>query len=119
MDIERIQAHGPWVLVIPEPPKKRLASGLYVPDGNLVERLGHVVARVISVGKGYWTTVEGRSKEVFVVSDISPGERAVFRGHLKNANTVGRDGYCFMHIQDLIGALSDDADLDLSMPYDN
>ena len=119
MDIERVRAHGPWVLVIPEVPKKRTSSGLYVPDGNLPERLGHVVARVVSVGKGYWEKPEGSDKKRFIVADISPGERAVFRGYLKNANKVGNNGYCFMHLKDLIGVLLDDADLDLCLPYND
>jgi co-chaperonin GroES (HSP10) len=91
--------------------------GIYVPDGNLLERLGHVVAKVLSAGKGYYQRVGKR--EVFVPNEVSPGDRVVFRGHLKNANMVGHEGYCFLHARDLIGILEDETVLDLALPYDN
>lgn len=116
MDIERIRAHGPWLLVKPEEPRKRTSGGLYVPDGNLYERLGYTVARVISVGRGYFEEVNGKQK--FVVPDVAPGDRAVFRGHLKEANKVG-SSHCFLHLKDLVGILSEGEELDLALPYDN
>jgi len=42
----------------------------------------------------------------------------VFRGHLQDANRVGKD-HCFMHIRDLIGVLEEGAELELSLPYNN
>jgi len=116
MDAERVRANGPWVLVKPETPKKRTDSGLYIPDGNLYERLGHVVGRVLSVGKGYFDEVNGKVK--FIKPTIAPGDRVVFRGHLKEANRVGI-AHCFMHLRDLIGVLDEGDELDLALPYDN
>ena len=59
-------------------------------------------------------------KEKFISQEVVPGNRVVFRGHLKNANPVRvGDSHCFMHAQDLVGILADDADLDLALPYDN
>jgi len=115
MNVEQLRAHGPWVLVKPEAPKKMTDSGLYIPDGNLYERLGHTVGLVVSVGKGYFEEVNGKQK--FVTPDVEPGDRVVFRGHLKDANKV--EGYCFMHLKDLVGVLGDGEELDLALPYDN
>lgn len=116
-------AHGPWVLVKPEPFPNKSAGGLYVPAGNLSERLGHVVAKVLSVGKGHFkdVKVDGRDTQKFYPAEIKPGDRVVFRGHLKNANRIDFDpmGKCFMHQADLIGVLEDGASLDLCVPYNN
>lgn len=112
-----VKANGPWILVKPEPVRKKTDSGLYLPDGNLMERLGHIVGEVVSAGKGYYEKVKG--KERFVRCEVSPGDRVVFRGHLKEANRVGNDGLCFLHLKDLIGVLEDGAELDLALPYDN
>jgi len=116
MDHERIRANGPWILVKPEPVRKTTKGGLYVPDGNLYERLGHIVAQVISAGKGYHEVTNKKTK--FVRCNVSPGDRVVFRGHLKDANKVG-NGYCFLHMRDVVGKLDEGDELDLAMPYDN
>lgn len=115
IDVERVKALGPWVLVRPEP-KKKEQGGIYLPQGNVLERLGHCVARVLSTGKGYYETKE--SREVFVPSVIKEGDRVVMRGHLSEANKVGRD-CCFIHQRDLLGILADGAELNLALPYDN
>lgn len=116
IDCERIKALGGWILVKPELPKRKTEVGLYLPEGNLLERLGHVVARVVSAGKGYYE-MRGQ-REVFVPCEVSTGDRVVFRGHLKNANKWG-NGYCFLHAKDLIGVLEEGAELNLALPYDN
>jgi len=116
MDESTIKANGPWILVRPEPPKKKHGV-LYIPDGNLMERLGHIVGHVVSAGKGYWEKV--KLKEVFVHCEVKPGDRVVFRGHLKEANRVGHEGLCFLHIKDLIGTIEEGTELDLALPYDN
>lgn len=113
---KHIQARGAWVLVKPEPVPKKTDFGLYMPDGNLLDRLGHVVAKVVSAGKGYWK--KSGTRDIFVAQEVKKGDRVVFRGHLKAANTIG-DGYCFMHAQDLVLLLDKGVKLDLSMPYDN
>jgi len=118
IDTTKIRARGPWVLVKPEEVKHITKGGLYVPEGNLLERLGHIVGEVVSVGEGYWEKIEGKTKKVFVRPEIKPGDRVVFRGHLQDANRVDRN-HCFMHIRDLIGTLEDGAELDLSLPHND
>lgn len=115
IDVDRVKALGPWVLVCPEPkPKKQ--EGIYLPDGNVLERLGHCVARVLSSGKGYYEKLENR--EVFVPSTVKEGDRVVMRGHLSEANKVGRN-CCFIHQRDLLGVLDEGVELNLALPYDN
>lgn len=111
-----LKAFGAWVLVEPEAPPKKKGS-LYVPDGNMMERLGHTVGRVLSAGKGYWDKDEKGKKDKFHPMEVKPGDRVVFRGHLKEANTV--DAGCFVHMKDLILILEDGVELDLALPYDN
>lgn len=115
--MKNIRAHGPWVLVDPEPSPK-ITMGLYVPDGNLMERLGHVVGKVISVGKGYYTVLDNK-KRVFIPIEVAPGDRVVFRGHLQEHNLVSGTKHCFMHAQDLMGILDKDAKLNLALPHGN
>jgi len=120
MDAKHIQANGPWILVKPEAVAKKSKGGIFLPDGNLMERLGHVVGRVVSVGKGWFEKDAKTGKEKFIPQEVSPGERVIFRGHLKGANqTQLGDSHCFMHAKDLIGTLEEGSDLDLALPYDN
>ena len=123
LDATKVRARGPWVLIKPEEVKNVTKGGLYLPDGNLLERLGHLVGVVVSASPGYWERPDGmkprgKTKEVFVHNEIKPGDRVVFRGHLQDANRVGSD-YCFMHIRDLIGILEGGAELDLALPHGN
>jgi len=118
MEVDKIKANGPWVLVDPEEPPKRTNSGLYLPDGNAIERLGHVVARVKSAGEGYWETKQN-GKLVFIKTTVGPGDRVVFRGHLREHNRVGNTKHCFMHAKDLVLVLDNDVELSLALPYDN
>lgn len=119
VDVDRIRAMGPWILVNPEPLQKMTPGGIYLPDGNTFERIGHVVGRVISAGKGYYKVNEKTHKEEFIHMDVNPGERVVFRGYLKNANKVNGGPCCFMHAENLIIVLADDVELSLALPYDN
>jgi co-chaperonin GroES (HSP10) len=118
VDVTKVRAVGPWVLIKPEPPKKTSKGGIYLPDGNLLERLGHLVGTVISASSGYWETPRGKTKMVYVPMEIEPGDRVVFRGHLQEAHLLGKD-HCFLHIKDLVGVLEDGAELDLALPHDN
>ena len=94
-------------------------GGLYLPEGNRMERLGHTVARVVSVGEGYWEP-DKKGKLRFIRHGVSKGDRVVFRGHLKDANKIDiSDSHCFMHAKDLVGILEEGAELNLSLPYDN
>lgn len=116
MDADRVKARGPWALVLPEKPKNK-SGVLYLPEGNLLERLGHSVALVVSISEGYYEVVKGKRK--FTHNDVSPGDRVVFRGHLKEANRVGDKGHCFINVSDIVGVLPPGEDLDLALPYDN
>lgn len=118
MDVSKLKANGPWVLVDPEVPTSKTDGGIYLPQGNLLERLGHVVAKVVSAGPGFWDVNE-HGKDVFVHTQVKTGDRVVFRGHLKAANQVGYSKLCFMHAKDLVGILGDDSELNLALPYDN
>ena len=88
-----IRAYGPWVLVRADPPVTRTESGLYLPDGNLPERLGHSTGTVESSGK--------------LADEVHAGDRVVFRGYLKNANRphqLDRE-LSLIHINDIVGTL--------------
>jgi co-chaperonin GroES (HSP10) len=124
IDVTKVKASGPWVLVRVEALPKVTKGGLYLPDGNLFERLGHVSAVVVSAGKGCWEKIPGKSREVFVPMEVKPGDRVVFRVHLQDANSMGGfvamgHKHCFMHVRDLVGILTDDAELGGALPYDN
>jgi len=56
------------------------------------------------------------TRERFVPTEIKPGDRVVFRGHLKEAQRLGSD-HCFMHVGDLVGVMEEDAQLDLAPPH--
>ena len=115
--MSEIKAFGPWTLVAPEPHQRKRGS-LYVPDGNLMERLGHSVGKVLSAGKGYWDKAPNSTKKKFYAMEVKPGDRVVFRGHLKDANTI-ESGKCFVHMKDLVLILGKGVELELSLPYDN
>jgi len=111
----KIHARGPWVLIKPEVPPRMSQGGLYLPEGNLLERLGHAAGMVVSVSDGYYETPKGKKKTVFVKMDLKPGDRVLFRGHLQDAHKV--EDCCFIHIRDIIVVLDKDAQLDLAMPH--
>lgn len=118
VDVTKVRANGPWVLIEVEEPKRKTESGLYLPEGNLYERIGYSVGKVLSAGKGYKETLPGRTKEGFITTEVRPGDRVIFRGHMKEANKVGEKS-CFLHVRDILGVLEDGAELDLALPYDN
>lgn len=118
--VDSIQAMGPWVVVEPEASLKKTEGGIYLPDGNMLERVGHAVAVVKSAGTGRWVKKnKDKDKEVFEPMTVKPGERVAFRGHIKEANIILGTKCCFLHMDDLVGVLDDDAKLTPSMPYDN
>jgi co-chaperonin GroES (HSP10) len=119
IDPTKVRPRGPWVLVKTEEAPEKIGS-IYVPDGNLLERLGHRSAVVLSVSKGYYERSEKTGKEKFIRHDIQKGDRVVFRGHLKDANTHALPkNHCLIHVNDLIGVLEAGAGLDMALPYDN
>jgi co-chaperonin GroES (HSP10) len=117
VDVTKLKARGPWVLVEVEEPKKQTEGGLYLPDGNLYDRIGYAVGKVLSAGKGYNDEIPGGKKR-FQSIDLTPGDRVVFRGHMRSANPVG-DKCCFVHAKDLLGVLGEGEELEHCLPYNN
>jgi co-chaperonin GroES (HSP10) len=118
VDVTKVKAHGPWVLVEVEDYNRKTEGGLYLPEGNLYERIGYAVGKVLSAGKGYRETLPGKTKEPFIVTELNPGDRVLFRGHMKDANKLS-DRHCFMHIRDLLGVMEEGVELGFVLPYDN
>ena len=120
MDISKVRPFGPWVLVKMDLPDKVTKGGIYVPDGNLLERLGHAVGEVLAVGQGYVTDGK-KAKAKFHPVGVEKGDRVVFRGHLGSANKpfglLDRE-HCLIHGRDLIGIL-EEGELEPALPYDN
>jgi len=96
-----IRAIGPWVLIKVKPSATRTKSGLYLPEGNLDERLGHSSGTVLSVGQGK-VGKKGR-----VPIGVEVGQEVLFRGFLKEANrpSYGEPDVCLIHQDDIIGVL--------------
>jgi co-chaperonin GroES (HSP10) len=116
IDIERIRPLGPWVLIKPDPPREKIGS-LYLPQGSLLERTGHGSGRVASVGEGF-PNLKKNAKTKYIPLDVEVGDRIAFRGYLQEANRVGSD-HCFLHGDDIMGVLDDDADFDMAdKPYE-
>lgn len=106
MDIEKIRPFGPWILVKVDEPEKVTKSGIYLPDGNLDERLGHTTGTVLRLGNGVRNARTGQ----WLPYDLEVGDKIIFRGFLKEANRPGgvldRE-HSLIHIQDVIGKLTD------------
>lgn len=94
MDAAKIRARGPWVLVKLDSVATMSPGGLYLPEGNLQERLGHHTGVILSAGKE--------------TEPLRAGDRVMFRGYLKEANRpcgeLDRD-YSLIHIRDIIGTV--------------
>lgn len=120
MDIPKLRPQGPWVLVKMDLPEKMTKGGLYVPDGNLLERLGHIAGEVLDHGEGFITDGKKAKSRHYPVG-VEPGDKVIFRGHLGSANKpfglLDRE-HCLIHGRDLIGIL-EEGELEPAMPYDN
>lgn len=97
---EKIHAVGPWVLIRVTPRQEVSSGGIYLPEGNLQERLSHSRGTVLSVGKGKIS-----KKGIRITTGVEVGDKVVFRGYLKEANRVYRfdDRRCFIHMDDIVG----------------
>ena len=119
MDVSKLKPYGPWVLVKADAPVKQTDSGIYLPDGNLLERLGHATGVVLSVGQGFFNIKGAKTK--FTPLSVKPGDRVVFRGHLQEANrpagSLDRE-HSLIHGRDIIGVLKEGR-LEPALPYDN
>jgi co-chaperonin GroES (HSP10) len=90
---------GAWVLLKVDKPVEKTPGGIYMPAGNMVERLGHATATVLAVGSGKWDA----KKKKRIESGLKPGDRVVFRGYLQEAQRpqVFDDDLCLIHQDDV------------------
>ena len=119
MDALKVRPTGQWVLVKVDLPEKISQGGIYLPDGNLMERLGHSSGTVVRTGPGRLNEGKKAERERTPV-DLEPGERVVFRGHMQHANRLSpldRE-YSLIHETDIRFVL-EEGHLDLAMTYDN
>jgi co-chaperonin GroES (HSP10) len=109
MDIEKLKPRGPWILIKVDAPAEKEGS-IYLPQGNLQERLGNATGTVLAVGDGEPTTekVFCRTGRKYDPIDLQAGAKVMFRGFLQEANRPGgildRE-HCLVHIRDIIGEI--------------
>jgi co-chaperonin GroES (HSP10) len=105
VDVSKIRAVGGWTLLKVHPPEEKTKGGLFIPQGNLEERLGHATADVLSIGKGYFDE-KGR----LVRPGFSEGDTIMFRGYMQELQRPGgfldRE-HCFIRIEDIDLVLED------------
>ena len=106
---DRIRPRGPWILVKVDPPEEKRGS-LYLPQGNLEERLGNATGTVVALGDGVPTTsrVFRKTGRKYDPIDLTVGAKVLFRGFLQEANRPG--GFldrerCLIHANDIIGEI--------------
>jgi co-chaperonin GroES (HSP10) len=105
MDVSKIRAIGGWALLRVKLPPEKSKGGLFIPQGNLEERLGHATAVVLSVGDGYYD-----KKNRPVRPEFSVGDEIMFRGYMQELQRPGgfldRE-HCFIRIEDIELVLED------------
>ena len=85
-----MRAYGSWVylkILRPSQPDLDLdvlKSGIYMPDGAGIQKIGHGRAKVVSVGHD--------------VTDLKPDSIVAFRGYLESAFPGTDLEHCFVHI---------------------
>jgi co-chaperonin GroES (HSP10) len=82
MDVSNLKAYGPWILVRAERPPRTSPGGIYLPSGNMEERLGQAFGVVLSVGQGKWN----KKHTARIHSGLKVGDRVWFRGFLQECN---------------------------------
>jgi len=109
----KIKAFGPWVLVKVDPHPEKFGEHIYMPQGNLEERIGGRTGVVISVGQGYFNRCKnGKSpKTKFNPLGIKIGERVRFRGMLHDVGKYhqGIEGieHSMVHADDIEGVIEE------------
>lgn len=96
-DIGKVKPRGPWVLIRRLDDPEKSDGGVYLPQGNTMQRLGHCRGAVIAAGRG-----EHRKKH-FVEMPVSPGDVVVFRGFISEVNRpIELDhSLCLVHMKDI------------------
>jgi co-chaperonin GroES (HSP10) len=126
MDITKLKPYGSWIVVRPDPVTKVLDSGIYMPDGNLFERIGHSTGTVLAVGPGILNASHKAGTPKYTPLVIKAGDRIVFRGYMQERNRPGgvfdRD-YCMLDAGiagfNYILAILKEGELKPALPYDN
>lgn len=108
MNVDKIRPKGPWVLIKIQPLAKKRGE-IYLPQGNLAERVGHATGIVLRVGDGHLNNdkVIKRTGKKYSPSELKKGDRILFRGYLQEANKVqifDRE-HCLLHLDDIIGVV--------------
>jgi co-chaperonin GroES (HSP10) len=107
VDPLKVRPIGAWVLIKVDPPPKKQGS-LYLPMGNLPERLGQATGTILRIGPGEWTLKHNRRKP----HGLKPGDRVMFRGYLQEVNQPGgfmdRE-HCLIHVRDINLVVEDDS----------
>ncbi len=111
-DVSKIRPKGPWVLVKVDKPFEK-SGPLFLPQGNLQERVGHATATVLRVGDGYPNSTKGIriTGMKYLPSELKKGDRILFRGFLQEANRPQQFDreHCFLHLGDILGILPKEA----------
>lgn len=101
-----VRARGPWVYLERVKPElhegmRKTKGGLYLPAGNMQERMGLEKGRVLSVGRGIWN----EKKHRYDPSGVGVGDLVLYRGFLGEMNHPSYfiDDVCFVHISDILG----------------
>jgi co-chaperonin GroES (HSP10) len=104
-DISKVRPIGRWVLIKVDPPPEKTKSGLYLPQGNLQERLGYKTGVILAVGSG----LVGKKGKItpfpFGVKD-----RVYFRGFLAELHNPGGmldKEHCIIAGEDIYGIVED------------
>lgn len=95
----RVVPRGPWVLARRLEADERSAGGIYKPQGNQEERLGHARAEVLATGPG----MRGKRDRLIPMS-VTPGQVVIFRGFLSEANRpfeLDDRGLFLIHMKDI------------------
>lgn len=109
MDITKLKPKGPWILVKVDPPEEKRGS-IYLPQGNLEERLGNTTGTVLAVGDGTPTPekVFRKTGRKYNPIDLQVGAKVMFRGFLQDANRpagILDKEHCLIHFNDIIGEI--------------
>ena len=105
--LPKIRPVGRWVLLQLEPREEKSPGGIFMPEGNLMERTGHVVAQVLAVGQGILDKKTGRYRPL----GFEPGDRVYFRGYIGELHQpyewhLHKD-ICLVDGGDIIGVVED------------
>ena len=110
MDIERIKANGPWLLLKVLVPElihgwKKRSSGVWVMGHTDDDKYGYTRATVVSVGPGTYEDTKAKTGWVTLRGAVEPGDDVLVRWYLTELNrpSMWDDEHCFIHQKDVLG----------------